>query len=114
MRTRFNMQTSRSSLRREVLVIAGVLVGVEAVVLVRRQGSLLVLDTVVRCRSGHLFTTWWIPGVSVNALRLGWWRLQRCPVGRHWSLVTPVSMSTLSDDQRTVILAHRSVRARSV
>jgi hypothetical protein len=36
MRTRFNMQTSRSSLRREVLVTAGVLVGVEAVVVARR------------------------------------------------------------------------------
>jgi len=100
MRTRFNMQTSRSFLRREVLVTAGVLVGVEAVVVSRRRGSLLVLDTVVRCRSGHLFTTWWIPGASVKALRLGWWRLQHCPVGAHWSLVTPVSMSTLSDHER--------------
>jgi len=27
-------------------------------VLARRRGSLLVLDTVVRCRSGHLFTCW--------------------------------------------------------
>lgn len=45
---------------------------------------------VVRCRRGHLFTTLWIPGVSVKALRLGWWRFQRCPVGPHWSLVTPV------------------------
>jgi hypothetical protein len=100
MRTRFNMQTSRYSLRREVLVIAGVLVGVEAVVVVRRQGSLLVLDTVVRCRSGRLFTTWWIPGPSVKALRPGWWRLQPYPVGRHWSLVTPLSMSMLSDHER--------------
>jgi hypothetical protein len=28
--------------------------------------------------------------VSFKALRLGPWRLQRCPVGRHWSIVTPV------------------------
>jgi len=54
----------------------------------------------VRCRSGHLFTTWWIPGASVKALRLGWWRLQFCPAGRHWSLVTPVLMSMLNDDER--------------
>jgi len=94
------MQRSRSCLRSEGLVAAGVLVAVEAVVVARRRGSLLALDTVVRCRSGHLFTTWWIPGVSVKALRLGWWRLQHCPVGRHWSLVTPVSMSTLSADER--------------
>jgi hypothetical protein len=49
------MQTSRSSLRSEGLVAAGVLVGVEAVVGPRRRGSLVALDTVVRCRSGHLF-----------------------------------------------------------
>lgn len=94
------MQASRSSLRREGCVAAGVLVAVEAVVVARRRGSLLALDTVVRCRSSHLFTSWWIPGASVKALRLVCWRLQYCPVGRHWSLVTPVSMSTLSDDQR--------------
>ncbi len=94
------MQRSRFFLRRQILATAGVLVGIEAVVVARRRGTLLGLDTVVRCRSGHLFTTWWIPGASVKALRLGWWRFQRCPVGRHWSLVTPVSISTLSDDQR--------------
>lgn len=50
---------------------------------------------VVRCRDGHLFTTLWIPGVSLKALRLGWWRLQRCPVGRHWTLVRAVREATL-------------------
>jgi hypothetical protein len=43
----------------------------------------------VRCRGGHTFTTTWIPGFSLNSLRLGPWRVQRCPVGRHWSVVTP-------------------------
>ena len=43
----------------------------------------------VECRDGHHFTTLWIPGVSLTSLRLGWWRLQRCPVGHHWSLITP-------------------------
>lgn len=94
------MQRSRSSLGRKGLAATGVFVGVEAVVVARRRGSLLALDTVVRCGNGHLFTTWWIPGASVKALRLGWWRLQHCPVGRHWSIVTPVSISTLSDDER--------------
>ena len=55
---------------------------------------------VVRCRRGHLFTTLWFPGVSFKALRLGWWRYQRCPVGRHWSLITPVRPSELSDSER--------------
>ena len=53
-------------------------------------------DLVVRCSDGHLFTTIWIPGASVKSIRLGWWRIQRCPVGRHWSLVTPVKASELS------------------
>ena len=51
---------------------------------------------VVRCRQGHLFRTLWIPGVSVKALRLGWLRVQRCPVGGHLSVVTPVRESELS------------------
>lgn len=104
------MQRLRSCLRREVLVVAGALVALEAAVVARRRGSLLALDTVVRCWSGHLFTTWWIPGVSVKALRLGWWRLQHCPVGRHWSLVTPVSTSTLSDDQRRSAASSHDLR----
>jgi hypothetical protein len=61
---------------------------------------------VVRCRQGHLFRTLWIPGVSVKALRLGWWRLQRCPVGRHWSLVTPVRESELTPRERRRAAMH--------
>jgi hypothetical protein len=44
----------------------------------------------VRCRQGHEFTTLWIPGVKLNAIDLVVARVQRCPVGQHWSLVTPV------------------------
>ena len=57
-------------------------------------------NVTVRCSHGHLFTTLWIPGASVKALRLVWWRFQRCPVGGHWSLVRPVDESTLSEDER--------------
>ena len=53
-------------------------------------------NVAVRCRDGHVFTTIWIPGVSFKSLRLGWWRFQRCPVGGHWSLVTPVDQAHLS------------------
>jgi len=31
---------------------------------------------------------------------LGWWRFQRCPVGRHWTLVTPVRESELRETER--------------
>jgi hypothetical protein len=73
----------------------------------RRRGFILGAWTVVRCRQGHLFTTIWVPGASLKAIRLGWWRLQRCPVGRHWSLVAPVDVSTLSQDDRQVAAQHR-------
>ena len=63
-------------------------------------------NVVVRCRAGHLFTTIWIPAASVKALRLGLWRVQRCPVGQHWSLVTPVNERDLSGAER------RSARRR--
>jgi hypothetical protein len=53
-------------------------------------------NLIVRCRRGHLYTTLWVPGVSFKAVRLGWVRLQWCPVGRHWSLVTPVRASELT------------------
>src|SRR5271163_4503847 len=67
-------------------------------------------NTVVRCRSGHLFTTIWIPGASLKALRLGWARFQYCPVGRHWTLVTPVKESALSEEERILASGTRDLR----
>jgi hypothetical protein len=100
------MRGSKTRLRRQALIVAAVLTGAEAAVVGRRRGSLLALDTIVRCRRGHLFTTWWVPGASVKALRFGWWRLQYCPAGKHWSLVTPVSPATLGEDQRRAADCH--------
>jgi hypothetical protein len=54
---------------------------------------------IVRCRQGHLFTTLWMPGVSIKALRFGWWRFQRCPVGSHWTFVKPARPSELTDKE---------------
>lgn len=82
------------------LLVAGALTVAEALLLRRRSGSLLGLRTIVRCHQGHLYTTVWIPGASLKALRLGPWRIQRCPVGKHWSIVTPVLPSRLSDKER--------------
>lgn len=67
-------------------------------------------NLVVRCRSGHLFTTIWIPAVSIKALRLGPWRVQRCPVGHHWSVVTPVKEGALTAEQRADAHAHHDRR----
>jgi len=92
-------ETDRTELRRRRrrigLVLALATVVAEAVVL-RRRGYGVAGDVVVRCRRGHLFTTLWIPGVSFTSLRFGWWRFQRCPVGRHWSLVTPAPVVDLT------------------
>jgi hypothetical protein len=55
-----------------------------------------VFDRIVRCRAGHLFTTRWVPLMSLKAIRLGPYRIQRCPVGGHWSVVTMVDPSTLT------------------
>ena len=100
----------RPTTRRAGILAAAALVGAETVAVVRRRGSVLAADTVVRCRSGHLFTTWWIPGASLKAVRFGWWRFQRCPVGRHWSFVTPARVSQLSDDERRAAALHHDAR----
>lgn len=67
-------------------------------------------NLVVRCRKGHLFTTIWLPGASVKALRLGWWRFQRCPVGKHWSVVTPVRESDLGPNEKRTASEHKDIR----
>ena len=72
-------------------VVALAVFYVVATIVMRRRGySGMGGRQLVRCRSGHVFRTIWIPGVSVKSLRLGWWRAQYCPVGRHWSVVSPV------------------------
>ena len=67
-------------------------------------------NLVVRCREGHLFTTIWIPGASLKSVRFGWWRFQWCPVGKHWSIVTPVKESELSEDEKQTAREHKDVR----
>jgi hypothetical protein len=93
--------------RRRLLIIAGLLV--EPLLLMLR-GYPIGGNLVVRCRRGHLFRTIWIPSVSFKAVRLGWWRFQRCPVGGHWSLVVPVRPAELSDDERQEASRHHDIR----
>ena len=57
-------------------------------------------DVVVRCAKGHLFTTIWIAGASFKSVRLGTKRYQHCPVGHHWSMVTPQKLADLSEAER--------------
>ena len=85
--------------RRKVLA-ALVVLNVVGTIVARVLGYRVGGKTVVRCRRGHLFTTIWIPGASIKSIRLGWWRIQRCPVGRHWSIVVPVKEADLTSRER--------------
>jgi hypothetical protein len=79
-------------------------------VVARRLGYRFGTNTVVRCRRGHLFTTIWIPGVKLKAIDLLVARFQWCPVGRHWSLVTPVRDADLSARDRLAAASRHDVR----
>jgi hypothetical protein len=92
---------------RQAFLATAVLVEVAAL---RARGYGLGGSVVVRCRRGHLFSTIWIPGVSFKSIRLGWWRIQRCPVGRHWSIVTPVNRSELAEDERQIAADRKDIR----
>jgi hypothetical protein len=92
---------------RTVLVVAGVITG--GTLIARRLGYNLGTNTIVRCRQGHLFTTVWIPGVKLKELDLVIARIQRCPVGHHWSLVVPVRASTLTEENREFARAHHDI-----
>jgi hypothetical protein len=108
---RSSSKSSGTKRLRHIRAIGAVVVAYAiATPLARRRGYMIGRHTIVRCRQGHLFTTMWIPGASLKALRLGPARLQRCPVGRHWSLVVPVKTSSLSDEQRREAESNRDIR----
>ena len=90
-------------------MIAGGIVLVEAAALKLRSGR-IGGRVAVRCRRGHLFTTIWIPGVKLKELDLVIARIQRCPVGHHWSLVVPVRPATLTAENREFAQAHHDVK----
>ena len=95
--------------RRRGLAIGAAFLLFETIGLRRKTGR-MAGTVIVRCRAGHLFTTIWIPGASLKSVRLGWWRFQRCPVGRHWTLVTPVRDSDLTGDERAAARRVRDAR----
>jgi hypothetical protein len=95
--------------KRRLIFVGVVIAYVAGTIIATRQGYSFGKDSVVRCRRGHLFTTVWIPGASVKSLRLGFWRLQWCPVGRHFDLVRPVKDADLTDAERSFAQAHHDV-----
>jgi hypothetical protein len=101
--------TRKASKRRRIGLLAAVVFLVETAGLwlrTRRIGG----NVIVRCRAGHLFTTIWIPAASVKSVRLGLYRVQRCPVAHHWSLVTPVNQDELTEDERRFARDHHDIK----
>jgi hypothetical protein len=84
--------------RRRLLILAGAAL-LEPLAM-KLRGYPIGGNLIVRCRKGHLFTTIWVPGASLKSVRFAWWRLQWCPVGKHWSIVTPVKESELTKAER--------------
>jgi hypothetical protein len=94
-----------------IVVGVAVIVMAASTIVARRKGySGMGGSTIVRCRQGHLFTTIWVPGASFKAVRLGNARWQRCPVGKHWSLIKPVKDADLTDEERQIAAQSRDVR----
>jgi hypothetical protein len=104
------MSNGNESRRRRRVVVFGAAVLLLESVAMKLRGLKLGGNLVVRCREGHLFTTIWLPGASLKSLRFGWWRFQRCPVGKHWSIVTPVKESELTEGERWAASEHKDVR----
>lgn len=102
---------SMSSKRtRRLVITGGVLTGYAvATAVALSRGYKFGLNVPVRCRAGHLFTTVWIPGASVKSLRLGPWRAQWCPVGRHFTLVTLLKDADMTEAERSFAAAHHDV-----
>lgn len=95
--------------RRSVPLVPVLLLLAAGTLVARRLGYGVGGRTVVRCRQGHLSTTIWIPGVKLKGLDLVVARVQRCPVGPHWSVVTPVRDIDLTEEDRRVAAERRDV-----
>ena len=100
----------RGRRRRRALLLAAAAIALEVVGLRGRGYNPCGGRVLARCTRGHLFTTIWIPAVSLKAVRLGWWRIQRCPVGRHWGLVALADRSRLSESELAAAGRFRDIR----
>ena len=101
---------SLSKRQRRLVITAGVIAAYAASTWwAINQGYSFGRNVVVRCQQGHLFTTVWIPGASVKSLRLGFWRVQWCPVGRHVTLVSLVKNADLTEEEREFAEEHHDI-----
>jgi hypothetical protein len=102
-----NEKMSRRRNITPVVVVVGVIAG--GTVAARLLGYKLGSNVVVRCRQGHVYSTIWIPGVKFKGLDLVVARVQRCPVGKHWSLVVPVREADLTEGERQFARDHHDL-----
>jgi hypothetical protein len=109
-RSRGHAERPRDGHRRRSGALIAVAAVLAEVVMLRLRGYRIGGNVVVRCQRGHLFTTIWIPGASLKSLRLGWWRYQHCPVGNHWSIVTPVKIADLTEEEKRIAGEHKDIR----
>ena len=98
------------SRRKRRIVLVVIALHVLGTILARWRGYKIGGNVVVRCSQGHLFTTIWVPGASLKPVRLEWWRIQRCPVGNHWSIVAPVKEGDLTEDEKRIAAANKDAR----
>jgi hypothetical protein len=67
----------------------------------KRKGYSIPGKTIVRCSKGHYFTTLWIEGGSLKAVRLGpTKRAQRCPVCKSMRVIVPIKDVDVTDEIR--------------
>jgi hypothetical protein len=90
-----------------IIIVVALLAFVAGAVLARRRGYLKPGEVVVRCRRGHLFTTVWAARASRREIDLGWARIQRCPVGDHWTIAAPVDASDLTPEDKKLAAQYR-------
>jgi hypothetical protein len=67
--------------------------------LMKQKGYSFGKNTIVKCGKGELYTTIWIPGGSLKAIRWGMIRYQWCPVGKHFSSARIMRASDLSNEE---------------
>lgn len=90
-----------------IVVVAALLAFAAGALLARRRGYIQIGEVVARCGRGHLFTTDWNRKLSLREISLGWTRLQRCPVGDHWSFVRLVEDSALTSEEKRLAREQR-------
>ena len=63
--------------------------------------------SIVQCSAGHLYEATWIPFVGIKSLRLTpSTRYARCPVGKHWAVVSRSDPSALTEEQLSAARSH--------